>query len=55
MQVHEKEMVTILRLKQTLERNNDFVQRSTRSYPTHFDWKMNEIEKRKVTPWLLEK
>ena len=55
MQVQEEEKVTILRAKQILERNNEFIEKSTRPYPTHFDCKMDEIDKRKFTPWLLEK
>ena len=50
MQVQEEEKVTNLRAKQILERNNEFVEKPTRPYPTHFEFKMNEIDKRKVTP-----
>ena len=47
--------MTIWRAKQILERNNEFIEKPTRPYPTHFDCKMDEIDKKKLTPWLLEK
>ena len=53
--MQEEEKVTILRAKQILERSNEFIEKPTRPCPTHFDCKMDEMDKRKFTPWLLEK
>ena len=55
MQIQEEEKVTIMRARQILEKNNEFTERPARPFYTHFDCKMNENDKRKVTPWLLEK
>ena len=54
-QIQEEEKVTAMRARQMLEKNNEFSERPARPYTTHFDCKMNETDKRKVTPWLLEK
>ena len=54
-QIHEKEEVTIMRTRQILGENNKFIERLARLYATHFDCKINENNKRKVTLWLLEK
>ena len=51
----KEEKVTILRAKQILERNNEFIEKPTRPYPTHFNCKMDESDKRKFTPCLLER
>ena len=55
LEIQEKEKVTIMRARQILENNCEYVQRPTQQYPTHFDCKMNEQDKRRFTPWLLEK
>ena len=54
MQIQE-ENVIILRARQILEKNNEFTERPARPYSTHFDCKMTENDKSKVTLWLLEK
>ena len=52
-QVEEK--VTLMRAKQMMENNNEYVERAKQQFNTHFDFKMNESDKRNITPWLLEK
>ena len=54
-EIQEKEKVTIMRARQILENNCEYTQRPTQQYPTHFDCIMDESNKRKFTPWLLEK
>ena len=51
MQVQEEEKVPIMKVKQMLDRNNEYAKKPTRPYP-NFDCKMNEIDKRKVTSLL---
>ena len=51
----EREKVTIMRARLILEKNCDFTKRITQQFPTHFDLKMNEQNKRIFIPWLLEK
>ena len=55
MQIQEEENVIIVRARQILEENNEFTEKPVRPYSTHFDCTMNENDKRKVIPWLLEK
>ena len=40
-----------MKARQILEKNNEFTEKPARPYSTNFDCKMNENDKRKVTPW----
>ena len=53
--IQGEEKVTLIRARQILEGNNEFVEKPKQQYNTHFHCKMDEKDKRKVTPWLLEK
>ena len=55
LQIQEEEKVTAMRARQMLEKNKEFIERLARPYTTHFDCKMDETDKRKVMPWILEK
>ena len=55
LRIQEREKVAIMRARQILENNCEFTERITQQFPTHFDLKMNKQNRRKCTPWLLEK
>ena len=52
--IQDEEKVTIMRARHILENNNEYAERPEKLYVTHFECKMKE-DKRKFTPWLLEK
>ena len=54
-EIQETEKVTIIRARQILENNCKYTHRPTQQYQTHFDYIMDESNKRNFTPWLLEK
>ena len=43
-----------MRVWQILENNNEYVEKTKKPYATHFDCEIKE-DKRRFTPWLLEK
>ena len=51
----DREKVTFMRAKQILENNNEFVEQPVTTFPTHYDCVLPANEKRKFSPWLLEK
>ena len=53
--IQEKEKVHIMRAKQMLQRNAEHQEAQMTTFATHFDCEMTEQDKRKFTPWLLEK
>ena len=53
--VQDREKVTFMRARQILQNNNEFVDRPTSCFPTHFNCTFPEEQKRKITPWLLER
>ena len=53
--IQEEEKVTLMRARQMMENNNEYVDRPKQQFTTHYDCKMDEKDKRKFTPWLLEK
>lgn len=55
--IQDKEKVNIMRARQIRDNNNEHVIRTKKNnkYATHFDCILSEDDKRKFTPWLLEK
>ena len=53
--IQEEEKVTAMRARQMMENNNEYTEHSKQQFTTQYDCKMNENDKRKFTPWLLEK
>ena len=53
--IQDEEMVSIMRARQILEMNNEYVEQPQRKFPTQFVCEMTKESKRKFTPWLLEK
>ena len=47
--------VTVMRAKQMMKNNNKYTERPKQQFTAHYDCKMNENDKRKFTPRLLEK
>ena len=44
-----------MRARQILEGNNEYHDNVRERFPTHYDCTLTEADKRKFTPWLLEK
>ena len=53
--IQESEKVHIMRARQIMQRDNEYVEVPRKVYSTHFDCEISEDDKRKFTPWLLEK
>ena len=53
--IQESEKVHIMRVRQIMQRNNDYVEMPRKVFPTPFDCDRSEDYKRKFTPRLLEK
>ena len=54
-QLQQKEKICHLRAIQLLEHNYETIQVQTNKYATHFTCTIEEGNKRKMTPWMLEK
>lgn len=54
-EIQEKERVTIRRARQIIEGETEAPTKASKKFPTHFNCMMGEENKRKFTPWLLEK
>ena len=48
--IQEEEKVTLMRARQTVENNNEYVEIPEQQFTTHYDCKMNEKDKRKFSP-----
>ena len=55
MTIQDEEKCHIMRARQILQKNNEFSESPRKAFTTHFDCEMTEVNKRKFTPWLLEK
>ena len=53
--IQDQQKVTVMRARQILQDNNEYYTRQTENFKAYFDCTVTEEEKRKITPWLLEK
>ena len=54
MAIQEEEKAHVMRARQILQQNNEYVEQPRIIFNTHFNCEMTG-DKRKFTPWLLEK
>ena len=49
--IQDEEKVHVMRARQILERNNEYVELPQQKFPTHFDCEVTEESKRKKSVW----